>query len=70
MFKKYFDSLPARMHFHELTLGLFRSGGLRVTPSCRKEHDALQIIRLYKDTMREYSIELFDPLASVYALIQ
>ena len=48
----------------------FHSGDLSVTPSSGEEHDARDIIRLYKDMMCENVIEFGDPLASVHVATQ
>ena len=38
-----------------------------MVPSCGEEHDACDIIRLYKDTMPEYAMDFSDPLSSARA---
>ena len=41
-----------------------------MVPNCGKDHDARDIIRLYKDTMREDAIEFGDLLESIRAPTQ
>ena len=62
MFKTFRDPLMIHLRWYELPLGASRSADLSVVLSRGKEYDARDVIRLYKDTMREDAIEFNDPL--------
>ena len=56
-FKTYRGPLLIHLSWYELPLGTCQSIDLTVAPSHGKEHDARDMIRTYKDTLREDAME-------------
>ena len=61
IFKAYRGLLLIHPRGYELPLGTRRSDDLSVAPSRGEEYDARDMIRIYKDTMREDATEFDDP---------
>ena len=59
--KTYRAPLPIHQCWYELPLGTCRSGDLSMAPSHGEEHDTRYTIRLYKDNMREDTMEFGEP---------
>ena len=57
MFLSYAGPLPIHSRWYEFPLGIIRSCDLSKTPTRSEEHDAIDAIRLQKQTLRESSLE-------------
>ena len=67
MFRRYCSPQPIHPRWYEFPLGICCRGDLNVAPSLGEEDNVHDIIRLYKDEMREDAMEFGDPLASACA---